>query len=109
MKFLVGIEAWQTPTAVCTAPRVLPSQHSSLVLSPSLALVTAAHRSSWRFFRAPSDTLCKLCQPSSYAHQKILTFKEELLKLSVLPDSLGKHSSPKRLSNVCHVSRIIYI
>ena len=30
----------------------------SLVLSPSLALITAAHWSSQRFFRAPCDPLC---------------------------------------------------
>ena len=34
---------------------LLPSKHSSLVLLPSLALVTIAHRSSWRFTCAPSD------------------------------------------------------
>ena len=29
---------------VCASPRVLPSQHGPSVLSPSLALVTLAHR-----------------------------------------------------------------
>ena len=39
---------------------VLPSQGGSLVLLPSLALVTATHRSSWQFFRTPSDPLRKV-------------------------------------------------
>ena len=47
MNFLVGVEAWLAPAAVPASPRVFPSQRSSSVLSPSLALVTAPHRSYW--------------------------------------------------------------
>ena len=41
----------------------LPSQCFSSVLLPSLALDTAALRSSQQFFRAPSDLQCKVNSP----------------------------------------------
>ena len=44
--FWLGAGARLPP--VCAIPRVLPSQRGYLVLSPSLALVTAPHRSSRR-------------------------------------------------------------
>ena len=46
---LIGFPLW-----------LLPSLRGSLVLLPSLALVTLTNRSSQRFFRAPSDPLCKV-------------------------------------------------
>ena len=46
---LIGFLLWLTP-----------SQRGSSVLSPSLALVTAVHRSSRQFFRAPSDPWCEV-------------------------------------------------
>ena len=49
MDFLVGVAARLAPPRVRASPKALPSQRGSSVLSPSLTLVTVAHRSTWKF------------------------------------------------------------